>query len=147
MQLWFFFLQGCCFPLVSQNISLGPGGWRGCLDPQGLRDYKPTPLLSQVLVDLLVTVGVFTSRHVVQGGSGRSAGGQGLVPLFLKPKQDYLHFNFPNSIHGRSILTRWYRQQLASAIGIASQPGVQLLPQPLQSLRHSLQSLLWRKTW
>lgn len=93
--------------LLSENIFLGPeeDGGGVAYTPRDLSDSKPTALLSKVLVDLLVTTGLFASP-VVQGDQARSAGGQGLVPLLLKPKQDYLYFSFPNSIHGRSVLTR-----------------------------------------
>ena len=65
-------------------------------DPRGAgRD--PFPLSSKVPLDLLVTVGVFASRWVLQAGSEVS---QRPALLLLKPEQDYFHFHFPNSCSG-----------------------------------------------
>ena len=60
--------------------------------PPGAQEV-PFPLLSKVLPDLLcLWVGTESEQC-----PGRSEAGQRPALLLLKPEQDYLHFNFPNS--------------------------------------------------
>lgn len=76
------------------------GGWPGL---QGLKKIQdPLSVLSKVLLDLLVTTGVFASRQVVQAGSEVS---QKLALPLLKPEQDDFHFNVPKAQLERD--TQW----------------------------------------
>ena len=76
------------------------GGWPGL---QGLKKIQdPLSVLSKILLDLLVTTGVFASRHVVQAGSEVS---RKLALPLLKPEQDDFHFNVPKAQLERD--TQW----------------------------------------
>ena len=66
-----------------------------CPELQGLKKIQaPFPFLSKVPLDLLVTICVFASRHIVQARSEVSQR-PSLQPL--KPEQAFLHCNFPNT--------------------------------------------------
>ena len=53
-------------PFISLLRSLGQGIWPGF---QGLKRFQdPLPFLSEVCLDLLVTIGVLAGRHIVQEG-------------------------------------------------------------------------------
>ena len=74
---------------LTHEIFQTAGSWP---ELQGLKKIQaPFPFLSKVPLDLLVTICVFASRHIIQAGSEVS-----LTPSlqWLKPEQDFLHFNF-----------------------------------------------------
>ena len=91
--LVFLYLLYCClFPLVSHKIFQTPGSWA---ELQGLKKIQaPFPFLSKVPLHLLLTICVFASRYIVQA---RSEVSQSPVVWPLKPEQNFLHFNFPNT--------------------------------------------------
>ena len=93
MQLWFSFtFYIVVFHLVSHEIFQTPGSWA---ELQGLKKVQaPCPFLSKVPLDLLVTICVFASRHIVQARSEVSER-PSLQPL--KPEQAFLRCNFPNT--------------------------------------------------
>ena len=66
MQLWFYFNFYNAVSSCESRDFLDPGGLARPPGAQKLQDSLP--LLSKVLADLLVTIGVFTSRHIVQAG-------------------------------------------------------------------------------
>ena len=85
-------LQCYLFHLVSQEIFQTPGSWP---ELQGLKKIQaPCPFLSKVPLDLLVTICVFASRHILQARSEVSQR-PSLQPL--KPEQAFLHCHFPNT--------------------------------------------------
>ena len=93
MQLWFSFtFYIVVFHLVSHEIFQTPGSWP---ELQGLKKIQAAfPFLSKVPLDLLVTICVFASRHIVQARSEVSER-PSLQPL--KPEQAFLRCNFPNT--------------------------------------------------
>ena len=111
---------------MSHRIFQTPGGWPGLQELSKFQD--PLRLLSKVLPDLLETTGVFASRHAVQVGSEVS---QRSALLLLKPKQDFLPFNFPN----RPLST--YPQltfRVADFFSLSPQENKAGVAEPLQSL-------------
>ena len=84
-------LQRCSLHLVSHRISLDP---TVLARPSGLKNSKIQPLsLSKVCPSLLcLQAGAESRQH-----PDRSEAGQWPALLLLKPEQDFLHFNFPNT--------------------------------------------------
>ena len=97
VQPWFFFklLQCCLFYLVSHRILLDLG--LGCGDAgQTLRSSRipdPPPFFLIYSAAWLV----FADRHRIQAVSRPIRSKSEPALLLLKPKQDFLHFNFPNN--------------------------------------------------
>ena len=93
MQFWFSLAFTMLFvsPCESRDFP-DPRDW---LELQGLKKIQaPFPFLSKVPLDLLVTICVFASRHIIQA---RSEVSQRPSLQLLKPEQDFLLLNFPNT--------------------------------------------------
>ena len=99
-------LQCCLFHLVSHRISLDP---TVLARPSGLKNSEIQPLsLSKVWPNLLcLQAGAESRQH-----PGRSEAGQWPALLLLKPEQDFLHFNFPNTTPEKNVSLKQEFQRL-----------------------------------
>ena len=91
--LVFLHLLHCClFHFVSQEIFQTPGSWP---ELQGLKKISALfPFLSKVPLDLLVTICLFASRHILQA---RSEVSQRPCLQPLKPEQAFPRCYLPNT--------------------------------------------------